>query len=163
MRKFGIVLGVIGAVLGASLALAPRVEALSASEVGLTTVGAIQMKEGSVDTSCENNLFGMRPWYAGLSVKVNGKCEVGTPENDEEVAKMVWVIILNVMTDISVIIGYLALGFVIYGGYLYILAGGDPGKVAKGKKTLIGAVIGIAISLLASVIVNTILAIIGGN
>ncbi|MDO4986944.1 MAG: pilin [Candidatus Saccharibacteria bacterium] len=163
MRKFGIVLGVIGTVLGVSLALAPRVEALSASEVGLTTVG-ITLKEGTPTEDCNKNLFGMRPWYAGLAVQspeTNNKCTVGTPATDEDIATMVWIIILNIMTDISVIIGYLALGFVIYGGYLYILAGGDPGKVAKGKKTLIGAVIGIAISLLASGIVNTILRIIG--
>ncbi len=154
--------------LGVSLTSSPRVEALSVGDMGLTTVGAIQFVDGqSYDSSCEKNLFGMRPWYAGLTVKVKVgdeyKCEIGTPKNDDEVAKMVWVIILNIMTDISVIIGYLALGFIIYGGYLYILSGGDSGKVAKGKKTLIGAVIGIAISLLASVIVNTILAILAGE
>ena len=159
------ILGVMGVILSASLMISPKAEAVSAGELGLTTVGAVKMKEGNIDTTCEKNLFGMRPWYAGLSVKdtQTNKCVIGTPDDDNEVVKMVWVIVLNVMVDISVIIGYLALGFVIYGGYLYILSGGDAGKVAKGKKTLLGAVIGVAISLLASVIVNTILAIIEGK
>ena len=65
-------------------------------------------------------------------------------------------IILNILADLSLAVGYLSLGFIIYGGYLYIMSSGDPGKAAKGKKTLMAAVIGTAIAMLASVIMNLI-------
>lgn len=173
MKKIARILATFGVVFGVGLASAQPVEAMSDEvlsapnmiEAGmlssLKTVG-ITFKDGqSYDSTCESNLFGMRPWYAGLSVKINGKCAVGEPKDDDELTTFIWMVILNVMSDIMVVIGYLALGFIIYGGYLYMLSGGDVGKVAKGKKTLIGAAIGLGIALLASGIVNTILRIIG--
>ena len=48
----------------------------------------------------------------------------------------VWTIAANVLTDITVIASYLVLGYVIYGGYLYIFSAGDPGRTAAGRKTL---------------------------
>ena len=148
-RKIGAVLGILGVIFG-GLAFP-------------TEAGAISLKEGGVDTSCEKNLFGMRPWYAGLAVKVNGKCQVGTPASDSEIPTFTWMIILNVMSDIFVAVGYLALAFVIYGGYMYLLSGGDTGKVAKGKKTLTAALVGLVIVLLASVIVNFIIGVLTGT
>ena len=46
---------------------------------------------------------------------------------------------------------------VIVGGYQYIMAQGDPGKAAKGQKTLSSAVIGVILGMGATVIVNTII------
>ena len=74
----------------------------------------------------------------------------------------VWTIILNVLASLFGVIGYLSIIFVVYGGFLFIMAHGDPGKVAKGKKTLTAAVIGVGISLLAAVIVNTITGVLTG-
>ena len=74
----------------------------------------------------------------------------------------VWTIILNVLAGLFGMIGYLSIIFVVYGGFLFIMAHGDPGKVAKGEKTLTAAVIGVGISLLASVIVNTITGVLSG-
>jgi cytochrome bd-type quinol oxidase subunit 2 len=48
--------------------------------------------------------------------------------------------------------GYLAIGFVMWGGIQYMTAQGDPGKVARGKKTITNAVIGLIISMTASII-----------
>lgn len=107
-------------------------------------------------SNCEKTLLGLRPWYHGL---LDGNCELKTPQNDSEVTPFVWKIILNILVDLFSIVGYLAIGFVIYGGYLYILSDGDPGKAAKGKKTITYAVTGIIISILASLIVNFILSV----
>lgn len=106
--------------------------------------------------------LGFKAWYDGLC---NDSNEIEQPEKgkDEELAAFVWTIVLNVVFDVSLVIGYLALGFVIYGGYLYIMAQGDPGKMARGKKTLTSAAIGTAIAMMASVIVNTITVALGVN
>ena len=68
---------------------------------------------------------------------------------------------LNVTFDLTLAVGYIALGFVIYGGYLYIMSQGDPSRMAKGKKTLMSAIIGTIIAMLASVAVNTVRVILG--
>lgn len=115
--------------------------------------GAIQ--EG-VDDSCAKGILGMRPWYQGLTTRKNDKCVVGTP-SEEQMPLFVWTIVLNLLADLFAVVGYLALGFVMYGGWLYLRSEGDPGMVAKGKKTLVSAMIGIAIALLANVIVNAII------
>lgn len=49
----------------------------------------------------------------------------------------------------------IAVGIVIYAGYLYMMSQGDPSRMARGKKTLVSAVIGITIAMGASVLVNT--------
>ena len=53
----------------------------------------------------------------------------------------------------------MALGFLIYGGYLYLRSGGDPAFAAKGKKTLTAALVGLAISVLANIIMRIITAV----
>lgn len=111
---------------------------------------------------CSDGFLGFRPWHAGLTTTDSkGKCVVKEPE-DGKVAAFVWTIAANVLADLFLGIGYVSVGFVIYGGFLYIMSTGDPGKVAKGKKTLISAIIGLAIGLLANLIINTIMSVLPG-
>lgn len=131
----------------------------SFSLVSLVTEAKVEaagvIKEG-VSSECAGGFLGFAPWYKGVVTKIDGKCEIGTPTDGNNIAPFVITIVLNVLTDLTLAIGYITLGFIIYGGYLYIMAGGDPGKVAKGKKTIEAAVIGTAIALLANVIINLI-------
>ena len=50
---------------------------------------------------------------------------------------------------------------IIYGGFMYITASGDPAKAEKGKAVLTYAIIGLAIALLAKVIPSLIRFVIG--
>lgn len=108
---------------------------------------------------CTSAFLGFRPWYQGLPK--GDKCTIGEVSEDGLPA-FVWTIVLNVLADLFGVIGYLSIIFVIYGGFLFIMAHGDPGKIAKGKKTLTAAIIGVGIALLASVIVNTITTVLSG-
>lgn len=76
--------------------------------------------------------------------------------NQDSLVTGIWTIAANVAKDIAVIAAYLVLGYVIYGGYLYTMSSGDPNKVATGKKVLTQAFIGLAIVMLANIIVGTI-------
>ena len=105
---------------------------------------------------CNTNLFGLKPWYNGLTEKVNGRCEIKKPE-EGKIPTFVWTIILNIMFDLFAISGYLAVMFIAYGGYQYIFSTGDAGKAAKGKRTVTAAVIGLVIVVLAAVISNFII------
>ncbi len=102
--------------------------------------------------------LGFRPWYAGLCDGDSKDSNIAQPaEHDEkDLALFIWTIALNVTFDLTLAVGYIALGFVIYGGYLYIMSQGDPSKMARGKKTLTSAIIGTIIAMLASVAVNTV-------
>lgn len=101
--------------------------------------------------------LGMVSWDCGTNL-TNGN----TPD-EKELTQGIWIIALNILSDISVIATYLALGYVVYGGYQYIFSAGDPAKVVVGKKTLSQAFIGIAIVVSASVILNTIRIVLGAN
>lgn len=92
-------------------------------------------------------------------------CHINESWNGESVLKSnIWIIVSNVANDIAVVAAYLVLGYVIYGGYQYIFASGDVSKTLSGKKTLFHAFIGLAIVMLAKVIMNAIhFALIGSN
>lgn len=130
-----------------------------------TTPNDVGGTAGSTDAvECGKGFLGFSPWYRGLTTLVNGRCEVMTPNTaNNGLTVFVITIILNILGDLTLAVGYLALGFIIYGGFLYVMAGGDPGKVAKGKKTLMAAVIGTAIAMLSSVILNLIVGALTGT
>ena len=142
----------------------------------LAILGGILMLSGVMAApvmaaSCADSqpILGMRPWFYGLTkddIGANGEptCVVdsdnfkGKDNNgNDKLPKAIWTIVLNVTVDISVAVGILAVGFIIYGGYMYIISEGDAGRAAKGKKTLMSAIIGLIISVLATIIVNFII------
>ncbi len=101
------------------------------------------------------------PSFLGLT---SWDCGLQNIDSEEALKSNIWVIAANVATDITIIAAYLVIGYVIYGGYLYIFSSGDPGKVASGKKTLTQAFIGLAIVMSANIIMSTIrFALLGAN
>ena len=108
--------------------------------------------------------FALKPWYAGLTTVINGKCEIGWPGSDgNSIARFVWTAVLNVVYDISMMVGYITILMIAFGGYLYMFSRGEPGRAEKGKKTLISAIIGLLIAMLSGVIMNTLALILVGN
>jgi hypothetical protein len=115
----------------------------------------------AADVDCNKEVIGLRPWYMGLSKKVNGSCVIDSDIAKNDLASFVWRIVLNILVDLSVVIGYIALIFVIWGGFKYIMSNGEPNKVVQAKSMLTNALIGLVIAILATVIVNTIIAVLG--
>lgn len=100
--------------------------------------------------------LGMPSWDDGLNLD--------SMNNETELTNNIVKIASNILTDISVIAAYLVVGYVIYGGYLYMFSSGDPGKAAAGKKTLTHAFIGLAICISAYTIFSAIrIALIGNS
>ncbi len=62
--------------------------------------------------------------------------------------------IINYAIRISFVIATI---FIIYGGLKILVAGANPGLVASGRKTILNAVIGVAITLGAWLIIGTVL------
>ena len=122
-------------------------------------VAMLPMQNASA-AGCESHFLGLPAWYDGLTE--GDDCKIKSPKDDEDVKAYVWTIVLNVMGLITGLIGYLAIGFVMWGGIQYMIAQGDPGKVAKGKKTITNAVIGLVISMTASILSGAISGIVSG-
>jgi len=69
-------------------------------------------------------------------------------------AKTVSDVLNNIRSWLAGILALLATVFVMVGGVRYILAGGDPGEVEKGKTALKAAAIGYMLAALASLVVS---------
>ena len=121
-------------------------------------VAMLPAQEASA-TDCYNHFLGLTAWYDGLT---DSNCEIIQPNSDEELKIYVWTIALNVVSMIMGIVGYLAIGLVMWGGIQYMIAHGDPVKLAKGKKTITNAVVGLALVMTASIISGTVAGIVSG-
>ncbi len=62
--------------------------------------------------------------------------------------------VVSVVNILTYIAGVIILVLIIYAGYKYISSGGDSNKVNSAKSTLIGAIVGLVIIVLAQVIVH---------
>ena len=62
--------------------------------------------------------------------------------------------IINVF---SIIVGFIAVVMIIYGGVKYITSGGDSNNISGAKNTIVYAIIGLVIVALAQVIVHFVL------
>src|SRR3990170_3169158 len=60
----------------------------------------------------------------------------------------------NIINVILIIVGILAVIYLIYGGIMYVTAGGDAEKANKGRVAITNAIIGIVIIMLALAIYN---------
>ena len=69
----------------------------------------------------------------------------------------------NVLNTVYFWVGILAVIFIIIGGINYTTSQGDPGKVAKAKSTLLYAIIGLVIALLAFAITSFVLSALNGT
>ena len=99
--------------------------------------------------ACDNQktIAGLRPWYYNL--ELDSDC---SPKG--EIEDMIGKIISNVIFDLMALASLVAVGYIVYAGYLIVLSNGDPAKYAKGKKTLTSAIIGLVICLAALAIVT---------
>jgi hypothetical protein len=87
----------------------------------------------------------------GVTNAITGECEGGT-----NVSNVVgWVGTLT--SWLLWAVGAVCVIFVIIGGIKYATSGGDPEKVKSAKNTLLYALIGLAIAILANVIVSLVI------
>lgn len=63
-------------------------------------------------------------------------------------------ILSNVLNAVYFWAGILAVGLIIYGGFIYTISNGDPSKVKKAKDSILYAVIGLVVVLLAFAITS---------
>lgn len=68
--------------------------------------------------------------------------------------------IINAIIVVGIV---LSLIFLLYGGVRWILSGGDKGKVDTARSTIVAAIVGLIIIILAYVIINAVLQVLTGR
>jgi len=70
--------------------------------------------------------------------------------------------IISIIQTLIGLGGLVAAGMIVYGGYVFILSGGDSENIARGQRILTNAVIGLIIASLAFILVNFIIDLVHG-
>ena len=108
--------------------------------------------------SHKSAFLGLKTWYAYLPAdSFDSKCNVVSnlrimPTNDKD--GVLPNIIVAVVDDLLRIAAIVAVAFVITGGVQYITTQGDPSKVKQAMSTIINALIGLAIAIIAAAVVS---------
>lgn len=93
-------------------------------------------------------------WYKYLDSEedATGRCNpvINFTDKPEDIAKIVLALVDILLT----VGGIIAIGLIIYGGIRYIISQGEPDKVKDAQHTIMNALIGLVIALLAVSIVN---------
>lgn len=119
----------------------------------LTT--AIPQTVAAADT-CSQSFLGIPAWYRGLTVS-DTDCNLVTPNGEgtnPTLSNFIWHIVLNIIEDIMILVGFIAAFLIIYGGFQYLISMGYPEANVKARTTILDAVIGLVISIVAVAFVN---------
>lgn len=115
----------------------------------------------AADTSCNDNsrvFLGFPTWYRGL-VKDPTTCSLKSPADVGGISNYIGHIALNIIEIVSMLIGYVAIGMILYGGFQYLISSGSADMIKRAKSTITNAIIGLVLSLSAFGIVNLIVGI----
>jgi hypothetical protein len=88
----------------------------------------------------------LKPWDACLT-KVNGKPQI-TKLTD------VWLLLLPLLENAIKVAGYVAAGFVLWGGIKYLKSQGDPGQINEARLIIYNALFGLLLAMISVAIVN---------
>lgn len=103
-------------------------------------------------------------WYRGVATPnaAGDGCDISTPGSDK-LGGFIWRIVLNAVDIGLQLVGYVSVGFILYGGFLFLTSSGEAAGIAKAKTTITNAVIGLVISLASIAIVNLIFGVLFGK
>jgi hypothetical protein len=137
---------------------------LFVGSASLVAVFPSQANALTPDPACNARFLTLPAWYNGLAGKDGGNCTVISPtdmggEKDTQVSRFIWRIALNGIDILLQVVAYAAVGFIIYGGFVYLTSAGRSDKINRGREMILNAVIGLVISLFAIAVV----AFIGGQ
>lgn len=115
------------------------------------------MVPASASAACgDAMLLTMPAWYRGIAKDENGGCSIQNPNDVGGIGPFVWKIVLNIIDILLNLTAYFSVGYIMYGGFKYMLASGSSDGITKAKTTITNAVIGLVISIAAIAIVNLI-------
>ena len=105
----------------------------------------LSFKYLAVACNAHSNFLSFPTWYEFLN------CNPGP-----EITKIndVWLIVAAIVDILLRIAAILAVGFIIYGGIKYITSQGNPDQTNSARNLILSAVIGLIVTIVASVVVT---------
>lgn len=117
---------------------------------------AISPQTVAAASDCNTGFLGFPAWYRGL-IKDNVTCDIVNPDGKDgrpDLSGFIWHIALNVVEMAMMAVVYVTVFFILYGGFQFLTSQGAPEASAKARTTILNAVIGLVISLVAVGIIN---------
>lgn len=104
----------------------------------------------AADCQARPKFFGLVPWYNYLPYvdDGNGGCKLSSFTTLGPQSSFL-LIGLAIVDDLLRVAALVSVGFVIYGGIEYITSQGSPDSTKKAQQTIINALIGLVVALLA--------------
>lgn len=103
---------------------------------------------------CVDSFLTFPAWYKGVQNPTTCEFQMKKTGGSNDFKATIIVIVLNAVNIILQLVGYVAAGMIIFGGYRYMRSLEDANMVAEAKKTIMNAVVGLAIAILSVAIVN---------
>lgn len=103
--------------------------------------------------ACNTTLLTFPAWYRGV---VDDSCNIKSPTDSGGLPTFIWTIGLNIIEIMLQLVGYISVVFIIMGGFKYLTSTGSSDDIAKAKRTITNAVIGLVISIFSVAIVNVV-------
>lgn len=131
----------------------------------MLAVGSLWMPATASAASCgtpapKNTLTFFPAWYDGLLCP-GDKGTVMSPSDEYlgsdtsgRLGRWVTIIAMNIVTMILFVVGYVSLGFIIYGGFKYMISGDSSSGTLAARKTITNAVIGLVLSIMSVALVS---------
>ena len=88
----------------------------------------------------------MKDIFLSNETRIDGASGTKSPEMGDVIA--------NIVSIAMYFVGALAIIMIILGGIMYATAAGNDDKIKKARKMIVGAVIGLAVAILAYVLVD---------
>ena len=98
----------------------------------------------------DSNFLSFPTWYRNLECDSEGHVDL----EGQEIGHVAIVVALNIVDIVLRMLSIVAIGFIIYGGFQYLIARGEPANMAKGKATITHAVVGLIIGIASAGIVG---------
>ena len=95
-------------------------------------------------------------WYRGFELVPSGdKCVLADDAfKGQEIGPIIFKVALNIIDIALRVIAIIAIGFVIFGGFRYVVSRGAPEETKKALDTILKAVVGMAIAMVSAVVVG---------
>lgn len=107
----------------------------------------------AIPSGCSNTFFGIPPWYKYLQLDP-ATCEVVNFELLGNGADSGIILIALAIIDMMLrVAGIVAVVFVIWGGFNFMTSQAEPDKLAQARHTILDALIGLGLSIMATSIV----------
>ncbi len=125
----------------------------------LSTLTHFAAAKPALDCAADKSktFFGLPVWYKYLNMETVTNKDVSVCKVNIDFAQNpsdIWAILLGIIDILLRVGGIAAVIYVIYGGFLYMTSQGEPDRTKQAKETIIGAIIGLVIVMMAAQIVS---------